>query len=92
MINRRKELDDVALQDVAIFTRELLGAVERGVRPFAAAIGVGIENKCAFKDRLDDVAERVMHDAVAKWRGADESSLAVVQAKVGVRARDVGLG
>ena len=56
VINRRKELHNIALQDVAIAARKLLGAVERAVRALAFAIGVGIVDELALKDRLDDIA------------------------------------
>ena len=42
MVDARKELGDVALQNVSIFTRELLAAVNGAVRAFARAVGVTI--------------------------------------------------
>src|SRR5688572_18821516 len=52
----------------------------------AEAIGVGIKNKTALKQRADDIDERVMHDAIPKRRGADHARLRLVNLKSGILA------
>ena len=58
VVNRRKALHNVGLQDIRIALCELLRAVEGAMRAFAFAIGVGIENKLALEQRLDKIRAR----------------------------------
>ena len=62
------------------------------MRAFAHTIGVRIENKAALENRLDDIAQCVMRDAVAKRRGADQAALRLVNVKAGVSSRLISLG
>jgi len=58
--------------------RELLGAIQRAVRAFAHAIGVGIKDKTAFKQRFDEIAQAMVNDAVTKGRGGNEAAFRFV--------------
>jgi len=66
VIDRREIAIDIAAQHMPMAIAIALIAGDRLVRPFACAVGIGIENKAALEDRLDDGAERMMDDAVAE--------------------------
>ena len=71
VIQRRKVLDDVQAQHVAIAPGELLQPVHRPMRALPHAIGVAVEDEATLERRLDHVAQRVMHHPIPKRRGAD---------------------
>ena len=52
VVQRREELLDVGLEDVAETAGELLAAIHGGVRAFALATGVGVGNERPLEDRL----------------------------------------
>ena len=89
VINAGEELAHIALQDIGKAPRQRLCAVQGAMGTLAEAIGIGVGDKTAFKDRLDEVAERMVHDTVTKGRGGDEASFGFVDVKVGIRARTI---
>ena len=89
MVDRRKVLDDVGAQHVAVALRELLQPVDRPVRPLADAVGIAVGDEQPLEARLDYVAQRVMHHPVAEGRGADLAPLRLVDVEVDVRPRAV---
>lgn len=56
MVDGRKIPPDIAPQHVPVVVTERLVAGHGAVRPFACAVGVAIEDKPAFEDRLTDRA------------------------------------
>ena len=89
MIDRREVLPDVCPQHVAIAARELLQPIDRPMRALAEAVGVAVGDEYALEARLDDRAQRVVHDPVAKSRRADLAPLRLVDEEVGVGAGPV---
>ena len=92
MIQRGEVLDDIHAQHVAIAPGELLQPVDGPVRAFADPVGVAVGDEARLEQRLDDVAQRMVHHPIAKGRGADLAAFRLVDGKVGVRAGAVGLG
>ena len=78
MVDAGKELAHIALQDVAVAAGILLAAIQGAVRAFADPVGVAVVDEAALKERLDHVAQGVVHDPVAKGRGADQPPLGLV--------------
>lgn len=62
VIDSRKVLFDVALQDVRITPGKLGAAVQGPVGAFADPVGVAVVNEAALKDRLNQVTQGVMDD------------------------------
>jgi hypothetical protein len=58
---------------------------------FADAVGVAVPDESSLELRLNHVAQCVVHDAIAKRRGADFAPLWLVDEKVMVAARAIGL-
>ncbi len=81
----------IQFQHIRILPRKLLCAIHRRVRAFADAARIRVENKSSFKQRLDDLTQRMMHHAVAKRRGGNQARLGVVNAKRKILARRVRL-
>lgn len=63
------------MQDIRILAGKFLGAVQGAMCALADAIGITIEDETALEDGLDQIAQGVMHDAVAKGRGRDQAAL-----------------
>jgi len=59
------------------------------MRTSALAVGVGVSDETALEARLNQIAERMVHDAVAKGGGADLASLGFVNIEMRVGARRV---
>lgn len=57
---------------------------------FADAVGVAMRDELALKQRLDAVAQRMMHHPVAEWGSADAALLGFVDGEVDIGARLVG--
>ena len=91
VVDRREELLDVALQDVAVAAGERRAAVEGAVRALADAVGVAVGDEAALEDRLDEVAQRVVDDAVAERRGGNQAALGFVDVERDVRAGAVSV-
>lgn len=91
VVQRREELLDVGLQDVAVAAGELLAAAHGGVRAFARATGVGIRDERLLVDRLQHVHEGVVNDAIPVRGRADLPLLGFVDVEAAVRSRLVGL-
>ena len=87
-----KELLDVGLQDVAEAAGELLAAVHGGVRAFALATGVGIDNERPLENRLQHAGQGVVDDPIPVRGRTDLPLLRFVNEEAAVGSRPVGLG
>ena len=67
MIDGGKVLSDVTLEYIRILARKMLRTCDRLMLPFAGPVRIQIVNKAAFKDRLDQVAQRMVDHPVAEW-------------------------
>lgn len=92
IIDAREELPHVARPHVLEPPRELLASVERAMRALTDAIRVRVKDEAALEDRLDEVAQGVVHDTIAKRRGADEPAFGFVDVKAFVGPGAIGLG
>jgi len=90
VVDRWKDLAHVALQDIGEAPRPGLALVQRAVGALADAVGIRMIDETAREGRLNHPAQRVMHDAVAKWGCADQAPLRFVNGEAGVLARLVG--
>jgi hypothetical protein len=88
---RQRRAIEVALQHVRKAARQLLRAIQRGVRPLADAAGVRVVDKAPLENWLDDLAEGVMHQAVTERRGRNQTRLGIVDVKIVVRPRTIRL-
>ena len=61
------------------FARELLEAFDRGERSPAAPARVAVVNEARFEDRLEDVDERGMDDAIAEVALADNTRFGIAE-------------
>jgi hypothetical protein len=61
VIDGRKIAMDVCMQDVAVTIAKTFIASERFMRAFVEPMGIAVMNETALEDRLDDVAECLMH-------------------------------
>ncbi len=89
VIDAGKELAQIKWHGKFVPPRKFLAAIQRTVRAFTDAVGVRVEDKTALEDRRDDIAQRVMHDAVAEIGGADEAALGFVDVKTVVFPRAI---
>jgi hypothetical protein len=69
VVNRREELLDIALEHAAVAAHEVRAAIQRGMGALPFSVGVAVADEFPLVDRLDDVAQGVVHHTVAK-RGA----------------------
>jgi len=60
------------------------------VGAFAQAAGIRIRNEAAFVDGLQYVAQRMMHHAVAKRRGTDQTADRIVYVETAICAWRIG--
>jgi len=74
-----------------ILTRPGLALIQRLVCAFADAAGKAGEDEEEFPDRLNDLAQCVMHYPIPERRGAHQTPLGLVHVKVVVGAGPVGL-
>ena len=91
VVDGGKELPHIALEDVPVPARICLRPIQRPVRAFSDAIGVAVMDKAPLKDRLDGIAQRVMHHPVAKGRRRDQPPLRCVDGETAVRPGPVSL-
>src|SRR5205823_1041137 len=91
MIQRRKMLYDIDAQHVAISPCPLLQLIDCAVRALADPVSIAMRDETGLEHRLDDIAQRVMHDAVSKGRGADLAPLRLMDEEVTVRAGPIRL-
>ena len=84
MIDARKELSDIALQNPAstrVVLRDLIGEcpkpIHRFVCPFPETAGIRISNECSIKERVQLAIERVVDEPVAHTRFVDVAWLRV---------------
>src|SRR5262249_38837502 len=77
---------DITLQYVGITAHEIGTAIQRFMCPFAFTIGVGIEDKFAFVDRANDVAERMVSNPIPKRCSTDLATFGIVDGKTAIIA------
>ena len=92
VVDRREELADIRLQDVAVTAGELLAAVHGGVGALALAAGVAVVDERPLEDRLQHAGQGVMHDPVPERGGADLAGLPLVDREGAVGTGAIGLG
>ena len=90
VVDGRKELADVGLQDILVPASECLAPVRCGVGPFPLAAGVAVEAKRSLEDRLEDACQGVMHNPVSERGGTHLPRLALVNRERAVGTRTVG--
>lgn len=89
MINGGKVLNDIQSEHVTMAPGEILELIDRLVSPLAKSVGVTVGVKTRFEKRLDDVAKRMVDDAIAERRGADAPALRLVNGEMAVIARTI---
>ena len=75
MIKARKIFAHVELPDETIASRVIRAAIQRRMRAFAFLVRVAVANEFSLEQRTNNVDQRVMHDAVAIIRRADQPRL-----------------
>ncbi len=75
MVDGGKELAHVQRQDVGVAAQVVRAAVEGAVRTLALAVGVGVVDEAALEERLDDVDQGVVYNAIAERGGGDQAAL-----------------
>ena len=91
MIDGREVLDDIETQHIAIAARQVLQPIHGAVRAFRGTVGITVGDKTALEPGLDDVAQGMVHDAVAEWRSADFALLGFMDVEVQIGARLVAM-
>ena len=91
MVNGGKVFDDVSVETVAVATYPSVTLIQRPMSPSSHPAGVTGVDKARFPDRLNDVAQSVVHHSVAEWCRTDQTTLWLIDIKVVVRARVIGL-
>jgi hypothetical protein len=81
MVDRRKMLDDIEAQRISVTTGKLLKSIDCPVATPTQPVGITVRDKAAFESWLDDIAERMMHNPVAKGGRTDLASLRLVKVK-----------
>ena len=81
---------DVALEHIPIFAGELGIAADRCVGSLSLAAGVGVVDEAPFKDRLDHVAQGMVHYAITVGRSTDQAPFRVEYEEVMIRPVPVG--
>ena len=92
MIDAGEKLPQVALQHRGVAARQLLHTLQGAVRALAEASGVGVSDEGTLEDRLDEVAQGMVHHAVAERCGGDEAALGFVDEEVRVGAWTIRVG
>ena len=75
VVNAGKKLAHINLQDISKLPRMLLAAVAGAMRTFADAVGIAVGDETALKNRLDNIAQSMMYDAITKRGGADQAAV-----------------
>ncbi len=78
VVDGLKERLDIGLKNIGIAAGERLRPIEGAVGTLANPIGVAVVDEHALVDRLNEVAQSVMNDAIAERSGADLALLGVV--------------
>jgi len=91
VIDGRKIFDDVPMKGIRILAYPGLAPVQRLVNAFTYPAGVAVMDKTRFPDRLDHLAQGMVHDPVAKWRGAHQAALGFEDIEIVVAAGLVGV-
>ncbi len=61
------------------------------MRSFPLPTGVRIIDEAPFEDRLDDIAHRMMHDAIAERSSFDDALFGIVHHKFPIATVPIGL-
>ena len=92
MVDAGKELAQIALQHIAVTPCKCLCSIQRAMRPLAYPVCITIMDEIAFKDRLDQVTQGMMHHAVAEGRRRDQTPLRLMDIKAAICAGLIGEG
>ena len=86
MVDAREIPAQVTLEDVGKAAGEFCTAAHSGVSAFAFPAGVAVLDEFLLENRLQHADQRVMHHAVAEWRGSHAAELRLVDVKLGIGA------
>jgi len=86
MVNGGEELAHIKVHDETMPSQVICAAIQGGMRAFALAVGVTVEDELALEERLDDVHQGVMHHAVAEGGSADEPAFWGLDVEIVIRA------
>ncbi len=89
MVDTRKILLDVALQNVTMRSCQANESSERPVRAVALAIRVRVVDEGSLKDRLNYIANGVVDDPVTEWCGGNYPSFGLEDLECPVFSRTV---
>ena len=81
MVNARKELPDITLQNIRIAARQLLAGIQGVVRTLSDPVGKAVGNEAFFKMWSGKIAERMVNHPITKWRGRNQATLRLVDIK-----------
>lgn len=90
MIDARKVLPDITLEDVGIGPSELLKSVDGRMSALPSPRGVGIEDERRIEDRFQDIVNRMMDHAIPIRSGADHPLFRFVNSEMAVNPRSIG--
>ncbi len=91
MVNTRKELTDIELQNIRVTAGKRLTTVDSPMRAFANTIGIGVRNKTKLENRLYDITQCMMNHPISERSCADQTSFRIMNVKISVGARLIGL-
>jgi hypothetical protein len=84
-----KKLYDIGLQVEWIAAKVHLSTIHRSVRPFPSSACVAVEDESTFEQGFQNPDNRMMNDAISKWRCADFSVFGLEDVEVLVRTGSV---
>jgi hypothetical protein len=90
MIDRREIFDHIPVESVAVPAHPGVTLIQRLVRALAHAAGKIRVDETRLPDRLDDLAQCVVHHPVAKRRRADQPPLGLADVETVIVAGAVG--
>jgi hypothetical protein len=89
-IEAGEELPDVTLQEVPVAAGKTLGTVQGAVGALANPVGIGVWDEQPLEDRLDQIAQSMVHHPIAEGGGRDQAPLGLVNVEAGILPRLVG--
>lgn len=92
MVNRGEVFPDVAFEHIFIVFAILRAAVQCPVRTFVVPVGKAVEDKRFFENRLNHLADGMVHYPVAVRCRADKAGFGVGDSESTVIAGRIGMG
>ena len=91
MINAGKVFANIALQNVGTRSAEMSKFSEGFMSAKTRPVGVGMGNKCFFKNGCNNIAEGVVNYSIAVGCGGNETGLRIDDFEGVIFAREIGL-